>query len=175
MEDFLGWTLLAIGIVAPVLMVVGGVKLYRSHQRKAEQEEIARHERYAEYLRTREKERSAISNKTPKKVPAESSYIKSKYADSTSTATSSSGSNDSLLSDLATLYVLNSALNHGSASAKVDYDAGTIKTDNSSSGSWGLDDSSSRRSASDSFSSSDSSSSWSDSSSSSDSGPSSDW
>ena len=97
---------------------------------------------------------------------------KESYASTPSS--SSSSTSDTLLSDLATLYVLNSAMQHGSASAKVDYDTGTIKTDNSSSSSWGLDDADSRKSASSTFS--DSTGGWSSSdSSSSDSGPSSDW
>lgn len=155
-ENMLGWLLLAIAVVVPVMLVYASVRMYRKHK-------------------TKQQEATPSVRKSTSSYSKNVNYSKSSY--SSTPPTSSSSSNDSLLSDLATLYVLNSALSHGSASAKVDYDTGTIKTDNSSSSSWGLDDSDSRKSISSSMDTSSwgSSSSSSDSWSSSDSGPSSDW
>lgn len=173
MEDFIGYVLIAMLVCIPALVIWAGIKLIRKNKKSADDLK-ARYDtpeerklmREAELARDRAK-RLNLAKPTPAKMKESKSY--------TSTPSTSSTSNDSLLTDLATLYVLNSALQHGSASAKVDYDTGTIKTDNSSSSSWGLDDSDARKSAESSFSSSDSSSSWDSGSSSSDSGPSSDW
>lgn len=190
MEDLLGWLMLVALFTIPVAVTYTGIRLYRrSKQRQYEAEQrwidSAREEARVKREQAREEMARAqarakrLNLKTPtkeslakmKNMP-NASYTKTTHSSSTSTTTVPVN-NDSLLSDLATLYVLNSALQHGSASASVDYDAGTIKVDS--------DDSSSRKSSYDSGPSysdtgpSYSSSSDSYSSSSSDSGPSSDW
>lgn len=182
MENLLGWLLVAVAFACPVIVAYAGYRLIK-RQRKAHEKAMASIKtssfEQAEFLRAQARaSRLNLAKPTPAKMASmpkpTRSYTNSKTS-LASTPSSTSSSNDSLLTDLATLYVLNSALQHGSASAKVDYDSGTITTNNSSSSSWGFDDDDSRKSSSSSFSSSDSSSSWDSSSSSSDSGPSSDW
>lgn len=156
MEDLIAYTL----IVAFAVIVLGLLyKIISNHRKEMQRIEDESAERRRMYRSTGFQPRNTVPPR------------KETYASSTSSSSSSTG--DSFLSDIATLYVLNSALQHGSASAKVDYDTGTIKTDNSSSPTWGLDDADSRKSVSNTFS--DSTGGWDSSSSSSDSGPSSDW
>lgn len=190
MEDLLGWLVVALAVAAPVVVVYVGYRLFKRKQerlmeqhqrwidsardearvkRNQARQEMARAQARASRLNLKEPTKESLAKM--KNMP-NASYAKTTHSSSTSTTTVPAN-NDSLLSDLATLYVLNSALQHGSASASVDYDTGTIKVDS--------DDSSSRKSSYDSGPSysdtgpSYSSSSDSYSSSSSDSGPSSDW
>lgn len=163
MEDLIAYTLIVAFVVAVVGVLYKVISNHRKEMRRLEDESAERSRLY----RNRMKGTGFQPRNT---VPPR----KETYASSTSS--SSTSTSDSFLSDIATLYVLNSALHHGSASAKVDYDTGTIKTDNASSPSWGLDDADTRKSVSNTFS--DSTGGWGSSdssSSSSDSGPSSDW
>lgn len=185
MEDFIAYLLIASLIFIVCLTTYSIVKLIKNHRQRSKEaskklwenmQDTSKVQREIEMARAQARaSRLNLAKPTPAKLNASKSYASTPSSSSTTTSTTSS-SNDSLLSDLATMYVLNAALNHGSAKASVDYDTNSVKIETPrSSSSWGLDDDDSRRSSSSSFGSSDSSSSWDSSSSSSDSGPSSDW
>ena len=181
MENLIGWLLVVTLIFVPIFFVV---RLIRRHVSTVRQnrDQLAQYQAELDAASARERERrrqqaakSLLTDMTKyASVPkvAEPPKINRSYARSAvAPVASSSTSNDNTLQDLAMLYVLNTALSHGSASAQVDYDSGSIKIDAPS-----RSDDEDRRVVSDTFSSSDSSWSSSDSSSSSsDSGPSSDW
>lgn len=165
MEDILGWLLVASILVVPGLAIYAGIKLYKRHKEKqleADRRWIAEADEQASRMReqarlsraTDRARRLNLATPTPAKLRAGTSTV---------TPTPSSPS-DSMLSDLATFYVLNSVLNSASdtARASVDYDTKTIKVETDDS-SRTYDSGPSYSSSSDSYSSS------------SDSGPSSDW
>ena len=192
MENVIGWTLIALFCAAPVWIMLWIMR----RNRKSEQQYRDQLERYqveiqAYHDRDNERRRQQSLKPSMTTVPATGgsnpfsqavaigggssrASARSYTQSATALPATTSTTNDSALQDLAMLYVLNSALEHGSSRASIDYDAKTVSV----SSPVKSDDEDSRV-VQDTFSSSDSSSSWSSSdsssSSSSDSGPSSDW
>lgn len=186
MENLIGWTLVLVLIVMPMVVVFGLYKRHRKTQ-QAYQDNLDRYQVEVKALHDREKERwrqAALKPSTtditkyPKVHPASggggASYTRSYASSATAlpeTTSTVRTSDDSILQDLAMMYVLNTALEHGSSHAQIDYDKKSVTVDTPS-----RSDDEDSRVVTDTFSSSsDSSSSWSSSDSSSSSDVSSDW
>jgi hypothetical protein len=179
MENTIGWLLVCALIAAPVGIFVYLVQRWRL-RRQVEKDRTDQLKAELQALKDRERERwrqdalkPSITDITryPKTVGVAGGGGGRSYTSATALpATTSTASNDNALNDLAMLYVLNTALTHGSASAQVDYDAGSIKVDAPA-----RSDDEDSRVVRDTFSSSSSDSFWSSSDSSSSSDVSSDW
>ena len=172
MENLIGWALVATLVVVPVGIFVYLVQRWRMRQ-QVEKDRKEQMKAELQALKDRERERwrqNALKTSTtdvtrhPKTIGVVGGGGSRSYA-STATAmpATASTTSDSTLNDLAMLYVLNTALTHGSAAAQVDYNSGSIKVDVPA-----MSDDEDSKVVNDTFSSSssDSSSSWSDSSSS---------
>jgi hypothetical protein len=182
MEDLIGWLLIALVIVLPVLFVYSGIKLYRKHKIKQQQEYELQEQKIKEAKEAWQKKYTGATHvgKTTYDYNADKSRtVVTERA--TGQQMSYVHTNDSGPDLLTTMIVADMLLkNKESSAGTVSWkdDTPSVSETSSKSSSWGFDDSDSRKSSSSSFSSSDSSSSWSSSdssSSSSDSGPSSDW
>lgn len=169
MEDIIA-IVLVVGVFA--LIVFGVVKLHRflmKKKHKDEAEMLAKKQAIEEFWDKKRADRLASMNKPIAKVQAVRAAAapkkKETYND-VATPSVSSSSDDGFLTGMLVGAVLDNAFGHHSSGS-----SSVSKSD-----SWGLDDSDSRKSISDSMDTSSwSSSSSSDSWSSSDSGPSSDW
>lgn len=156
MENAIAY-IIVIGVF--IMAVIGIVMMIRSYRKHMTLD--AEHKAEVEQWLKRERDKMTYKNKPAFKVAASSPRREEpkKKDESTTTSTSNDGFTDGLFVGM----MVNALV-----------DTITHKSESSSKSSWGLDDSDSRKSISDSM---DTSSSWSssDSSSSSDSGPSSDW
>lgn len=179
MEDIVAYFLMA---SLAVLFVYVPYSAYKFIKRSRQQAEEAQRQ-HEEYLAKLKKERTASWDRMKSGAThvGKTQYDFNANQSRTTVTEKDTGrrmsyvhENDSGPDLLTTMIVADMLFNHKESSAgTVSWkdDVPTVKETSSSS--WGLDDSDSRRSASSTFSSSDSSSSWD--SSSSDSGPSSDW
>lgn len=162
MEDVIAYALVFAVIVAAVVGIVMLIRAYKRHM-TLEAEHKAEVERWVQS----ERDRMGFKNKPAFKVAASSprkEEVKKKVdASLSSTTTTNDGFTDGLFAGMM-INALTDVVTHKSESSP--------RVDTSS---WGLDDSDSRKSISDSMDTSSWSSSSSDSFSSSDSGPSSDW
>ncbi len=177
MENFIGWLLLAALIAIPCYLVIRVVRRYQTDQ-QAYKDNLERYEVEIRALKAREQERWRQQSLRPSLTDV-SRYTKPGLVSggggggSSRNYTNTATPLDSTLSDVATMWLLNSALQHGSAHATVDHDTGSIQVSAPATDSSFESSREEQKAASDTFSSS----SWSSdsSSSSSDSGPSSDW
>jgi len=180
MENIIGWLLLTVIPAFIAVVAYYGVKHYKKRKQEEldqwlkDTDERARALREAERQRQRTLAKNYIAPTAKTKSTSYTSTARSSTATTTSTASQPASD---WSSDLLTTMIIADMLtnNKDTVAGTVTWkdDVPTIKE--TSSFSWGLDDSDSRKSASSTFSSSDSSSSWDSGSSSSDSGPSSDW
>lgn len=177
MEDILAIILVLAGVALSILAakriyayihkrICDHIQQKRDAERAETERQIEATRKWRESLRSKTVA-TAVSNKPPaKKVPSADKVP-------TTTTTTYTTADDSFLSDVATMLVLNAALKNDSAQASVNYNTNEVRI-TTSNDITSSDDSYTKPSWSSwSSSSSDSSSSWS--SSSSDSGPSSDW